>query len=68
MVPSVTGSGGAIDPDDLCLRLLGRVSPRTAYRGDNLKLTWLESEFQTPPDEVTEDQLNVLAWRRYIQE
>ena len=27
----VTRPGGAVAPDDLCLRLLGRVSPHTAY-------------------------------------
>ena len=36
-----------VDPDELCLRLLGRVPQRTTYKGDNLKLTWLASSFQT---------------------
>ncbi|GFZ03269.1 hypothetical protein Acr_15g0018770 [Actinidia rufa] len=61
----VTGLGKVFDPNELCLRLLGRVPPRTAFRGDNLKLTWMESEFQTPPDEATEDQLIMYA-RAYI--
>ena len=62
---SMTGPDGPVDPDELCLRLLGRVPPQTAYRGDNLKLTWLASSFQTPPDEATEDQLIMYA-RAYI--
>ena len=61
----VTRPGGLFDPNELCLRLLGRVSPQTVYRGDSLKLTWLESEFQTTPDEATEDQLIMYA-RAYI--
>ena len=43
----VTRPGGAVDPDDLCLRLLGRVPSHIAYRGGNLKLTWLARSFQT---------------------
>ncbi|GFZ03574.1 hypothetical protein Acr_16g0001980 [Actinidia rufa] len=42
----ITGPSGSFYPNELCLRLLGRVSLRNAYRGDNLKLTWLESEFR----------------------
>ena len=57
----VIGVDGPFDPNELCLRLLGRVPPRTAYRSDNLKLTWLESEFQTLWDEATEDQLIMYA-------
>ena len=62
---SVTGLGRPVNPEELCLRILGRVLSRTAYRGYNLKLTWLEREFQTPPDEATEDQLIMYA-RAYI--
>ncbi|GFY87970.1 hypothetical protein Acr_05g0016090 [Actinidia rufa] len=61
----MTRPGEAFDPNELCLRLLGRVPPRTAFRGDNLKLIWLESEFQTHPDEATENQLIMYA-RVYI--
>ena len=43
----VTRLGRSFDPNELCLRLLGRVPSQTALRGDNLNLTWLESEFQT---------------------
>ncbi|XP_057514989.1 protein MAIN-LIKE 2-like [Actinidia eriantha] len=43
----VIGPDGSFDPNKLCLRLLGKEPPRIAYRGDSLKLTWLESEFQT---------------------
>ncbi|XP_057461072.1 protein MAIN-LIKE 2-like [Actinidia eriantha] len=57
----VIGPGGAVDLDDLCLRLLGRVPLRISYRGDNLKLTWLASSFQIPLDEAIEDQLNMYA-------
>ena len=53
----VTGPGGTIDPDDLCLRLLERVPPRNAYRSESLKLIWLANLFQIPPDEAIEDQL-----------
>ncbi|GFZ04433.1 hypothetical protein Acr_17g0000050 [Actinidia rufa] len=53
----VTGPSGSFGPNELCLRLLGRVPLRTTYRGGSLKLTWLESQFQTPPNEATEDQL-----------
>ncbi|PSS29905.1 Serine/threonine-protein phosphatase 7 long form like [Actinidia chinensis var. chinensis] len=61
----VTGPGEAFDPNELCLHLLRRVSPQTAFRGDNLKLTCLESEFQTHPDEAIENQLIMYA-RVYI--
>ncbi|GFS44351.1 hypothetical protein Acr_00g0089810 [Actinidia rufa] len=57
----VTGLSRPFDVNELCLRLLGMVPPRTAYRGDNLKLTWLESEFKTPPDDFTYDQLIMYA-------
>ena len=59
------GPSGPFDTNELCLRLLGRVPLQTAYRDDNLKLTWLKREFQTPPDEATEDQLIMYA-RAYI--
>ncbi|GFY87193.1 hypothetical protein Acr_05g0008320 [Actinidia rufa] len=62
----VMGPGGPFDPDELCLHLLGKVSPRTAYKDDNLKLTWLESEFQTLPDEATEDQLIIWCGARHF--
>ena len=57
----VIGLGGPFGPNELCFCLLGRVPPQNAYRGDSLKLTWLESEFQTPPDDATDDQLIMYA-------
>ncbi|XP_057491384.1 protein MAIN-LIKE 2-like [Actinidia eriantha] len=61
----VIGPGGPFDLDELCLHLLGRVFPRIACQGDSLKMTWLESEFQTLPDKAMEDQLIMYA-RAYI--
>jgi hypothetical protein len=44
----VTSCGGSINRDMLCDCLLGRVPPSNAHRGDCIKLTWLDANFQTP--------------------
>jgi hypothetical protein len=44
---SVIGCGRLIDKDDICNCLLGQVSVTNAYRGYNIKLTWLETNFKT---------------------
>jgi hypothetical protein len=54
---SVTNHEGSIDKDTLCDHLLGRVPLTNTYRGNCIKLTWLDANFQTPPTSATIDQL-----------
>jgi len=43
----------AFNKDDLCLCLLGQVPPHEGYKGDYIRLTWLNESFKTPPKGAT---------------
>lgn len=44
----VTNNISSIDRDLLCDHLLGQVPPAKACRGDHIKLTWMNANFNTP--------------------
>ena len=45
---SVTSREGSIDTDTLCDHLLEQVPLANTYRGNYIKLIWLDANFQTP--------------------
>ena len=47
--------------NDLCSYLLGHGSLTTTYKGDNIKLKWLDKDFKTLTNIVIKDQMVIYS-------
>lgn len=62
---SVIGRERSIDRDVLCDRLLGWMPSTNIYKGDYIKLIWMDISFKTPPTDAIDDQ-NIMCTQTYI--